>query len=309
MEIKKTSNHQQGEHEKFLMKSAVMAATFSAILILIAKIYGYIITDSMTILAMLIDSMLDIFSSIVNFIALSLALSPPDNNHRFGKNKIEDLAVFAQSMFFFGLGFFMIFSAIRRWITVQPVVEVDTGIYVMMFSMTLTGILVLYQLYVVRKTKARIVQADSLHYTTDFVSNLGAIISLYLSERWNFIDPLFSLLIAFYIFYGSYKLAVSSWKNLIDHEFSEEDKKKIFDLLSKYNDKIHGIHELKTRQAGSKYFIQFHLELPGDISLHDAHEISDEIMYEIEKLFPSAEVIIHQDPEGLEHNVNYREQI
>jgi len=290
-----------------LTKSALYCSTSIASCILLVKIYGFWVTDSMTLLASVIDSMLDIFSSLINLIAVILAIAPPDNNHRFGKNKIEDLAIFAQSIFFFALGAYMIFSAMQRFITPQIVSSLDTGINVMIISMMLTAVLLVYQSYVLRKTKSRIVTADKLHYFGDFLSNAVAIISLYLSAKWYIVDAICSIFIAIYIIVSAYKLFIQAVRNLIDHEFSKEDKSKILQVLARYSHDVYGVHELKTRYAGNKPFIQFHLEMPGDMSLLDAHKISDNITAELEALFIGAEVIIHQDPAGVEMEVKYRE--
>ncbi|HJK87609.1 MAG TPA: cation transporter dimerization domain-containing protein [Candidatus Megaira endosymbiont of Hartmannula sinica] len=108
--------------------------------------------------------------------------------------------------------------------------------------------------------------------------------------------------------YGSYGLFKSSLKNLVDEEFEEEDKKRLIEIISNCND-IKGIHELKTRWAGNKPFIQFHLELDQNLYLKEAHNISVRITRKIKEKFKGAEVIIHQDIFGDEENVAYREKI
>ena len=298
--------HTHGTDTK-LMKSALYFSIAIATCILVTKIYALLITDSVTILASAVDSALDIFSSIINLAAMIVSNMPPDNNHRFGKNKVEDLAVFAQSMFFFGLGVFTIFSAIKRCVIPEEVLRVDIGTYSMSICLILTGVLLVYQEYVIRRTKSKIVSADKLHYAADFLSNVVAIISLQLSQHWHFIDPTLSILIAMYIIYSSWQLFCGAFKNLVDHEFSAEEKARILLILAKYSKDIYGIHELKTRYAGTKPFIQFHLEMSGSISLLEAHEISENIALELEKVFEGAEIIIHQDPVGVENNVRYRE--
>lgn len=296
-------------HHPELMQKAQYLSVAVALSILTAKVYGWVATDSVSIFASLIDSLLDVSASAINLVAMRMALAPPDHDHRFGHDKIEDLAIFAQSMFFFASGLFTMFVALRRFISPEPVESFDTGLGVMVFAMTLTFGLVIYQSYVIKKTHSRIVAADKLHYLVDFLSNMVVVVSIYLSSKWIMVDSICGILIAVYIIHSSYGLFIQASKNLIDQEFSDEERGKILSILAGFNKDVLGVHELKTRHAGRKPFIQFHAEMKKDISLMEAHEISEKIVAAIEEVFQGAEVTVHQDPYGYESNVNYREVI
>jgi ferrous-iron efflux pump FieF len=266
-------------------------------------------TSSVSIFASLVDSLLDISASVINLIAMRLALAPPDHNHRFGHDKIEDLAVFGQAIFFFASGGFILFSAIKSLYAPVEISSPDVGVHVMIISMVLTLILITYQTYVIRKTHSTLIKADKLHYVGDFLANGAVIVSLYLSSTWYFIDAVFGSLIAIYIIHSSYDLFIKAIRNLIDEEFSDEERAKILAVLANFNDVILGVHELKTRHAGRKPFIQLHIEMEPTLNLIEAHKISDKISMAIEVVFKGAEVTIHQDPFGYEQEVNYREKI
>lgn len=296
------------EEQQKLIKLASYFSVVTASIILIAKIYGWFATESQSMLASLIDSMLDVSSSFINVIAIRFAMKPPDHEHRFGHEKYQDLAVFSQAIFFIVSSLFTLFSSSRALFEPRAITNSDKGIEVMYLCIVLTVILVAYQTYVLRKTKSMIIAADKLHYFTDFLTNIVVIISIYFSERFWFIDPLFGIAISLYIMHASYGLFKASLKNLVDEEFSNEDRAKIVAVISNFKN-IKGLHDLKTRHAADKAFIQLHLEMEGNMSLFEAHIISDQISLEIEKVFPGSEIIIHQDPEGVEHHVNYREQI
>nr|WP_253308404.1 cation diffusion facilitator family transporter [Rickettsia endosymbiont of Ceutorhynchus assimilis] len=291
-----------------LIKSASYLSFTIAAIILIIKTYGWFITNSQSMLASLIDSMLDISSSFVNLIAIRFAFQPPDYHHRFGHGKVQDLTIFSQSMFFFASALFTSFSSFKSLADGSYPENIAHGTNVMYLCIFLTVILVLYQTYVIKKTHSEIIKVDKLHYFTDLLTNILVIISINLSGRFWFIDPLFGVAISLYIFYASYSLFKKAFKNLIDQELPEEDRRKIIEIVNKHK-KIRGMHDMKTRYAAHKPFIQCHLEMDGNISLHNAHEISDEILLEILKEFPGAEIIIHQDPYGLEEQVNYRDEI
>ena len=165
-----------------------------------------------------------------------------------------------------------------------------------------------FQSYVIKKTRSKIIEADKLHYFSDFITNITVVISIYLSGKFWYLDALVGIGIALYIMYGSYRLLRLAIRNLADEEFPQKDKDMVLKIVSESVD-VKGIHELKTRYAAHKPFIQFHLELDGSITLNKSHEIADEIMSRLLKNFPDAEITIHQDPVGLEQDVKYREKI
>ena len=171
------------------------------------------------------------------------------------------------------------------------------GIYILIYSIVITLIIVLFQHYVMRRAKSNVIKADSLHYITDFLTNICAIIGIIIATNWNFplFDNLTASAIAIYIIFIAFGMFKKAFNNLMDHEMDENDRQKIISILN-YNKNILGFHDLKTRYAGVKPFIQFHLEMDGNLSLLEAHNISDQIATELMKHFPKAEIIIHQDP-------------
>lgn len=289
-----------------LLKRAQYLSVATATLICVIKTYSWIATDSVAIFASLIDSLLDVSSSFINMFALRLALVPPDHNHRFGHNKIEDLAVFGQSIFITISGLFALYAAGRNIVSTEQIEHSSIGIAAMAICCVLTVMLVLYQSFVIGKTHSSLIKADKLHYTSDLLTNVLVIISLYFSDRFIALDAIFGMFIACYVIYGSYGLFIKSLRNLVDEEFSDSERCKIIDIISQYNEVL-GIHEMKTRYAGNKPFIQFHIEMDGAMTLADSHRVSDKIMTSILEEFEGAEVTIHQDPAGLEPDNPYTE--
>ncbi len=278
-----------------LIKSSSYVSVTTALIILCVKMYALTSTSSQALLVSLVDSMLDMTSSIINLIAIRFALLPPDANHRFGHEKFQDLAIFSQSIFFFASCLFTLFSSSKALYMHDIPGNMEFGASIMYICMFLTLIVVLYQSYVFKKTQSKIVAADKLHYFSDFLTNIAVIASLYLSAKFWYIDGIIGILISLYIMKASFSFFRDAIRNLADEEFEDEDRNKIIAVIKNYSD-VKGMHELKTRSAASKPFIQFHLEIDGEFSLNKAHTISDEITAEILKLFPNAEIIIHQDP-------------
>ncbi|KJV56738.1 cation diffusion facilitator transporter family protein [Orientia chuto str. Dubai] len=178
----------------------------------------------------------------------------------------------------------------------------------MIISSVCIFILVCYQNYVYKKTQSYIVKVDKFHNFVDLLTNLSVIISLKISINLWFIDLIFAILISIYLLYGCIKLFRKALKNLLDHEFDKTEKQKILNII-RQNTQVLGVHELKTRYAGNKAFIQCHLEVDGNMTLLQAHEIAEDISTKIEQAFPDCEVLIHQDPAGYEQSVMYQEKI
>lgn len=278
-----------------LIKSASYASVITAIIIMLIKSYGWLATESQSMLASLVDSMLDITSSLINLIAVRIVLLPPDNNHRFGHDKFQDLAIFSQSIFFFASCLFTLFSSTKALYLQGKPGNHELGVSSMLLCTALAVILVIYQTYVIKKTHSKIIAIDKLHYFSDFLANLAVIASLYLSARFWYIDSLTGIVISLYIIRASYFLFKDAIKNLSDEEFADGEREQIIEIIKSYSE-VKGFHELKTRSAGNKPFIQFHLEMDGGLSLKRAHIISDKVYDKILEVFPNAEIIIHQDP-------------
>ena len=284
-----------------LMRVAAIASVSVALVLIATKFAAWVLTDSVSLLSTLIDSFLDAAASILNLIAVHHALQPADREHRFGHGKAEPLASLAQSAFICGSAVFLLIEAGQRIAHPRDIANTDIGYAVMVFSIVLTVILVGFQRYVVKKSGSIAINADSLHYQTDVLINLGVMVSLFLSSSlgWLYADPLIAALIAVYIVKGAWGIGNTALAILMDRELEDDERQKIRDIVMAHSE-VKGLHDLRTRSSGINSFIQFHLELDGEMKLRDAHEISEQVELELMDAFPNAEVIIHEDPEGVE---------
>jgi ferrous-iron efflux pump FieF len=282
-----------------LMRLATYASTAVAVTLILIKLVAWLSTDSVSLLATLIDSSLDALASLINLLAVRHALMPADKKHRFGHGKAEALAGLGQSMFIAGSAGFLVLEAFSRLIHPQPVGFIGVGIGVMVFSIVATLFLLAFQRHVIRKTGSTAIKADELHYRTDLLVNGSVIVALLLASRgWPGFDPVFALGIAAYIIYSSWQIARESVQHLMDEELPDEDRQRIIDTVLKHPH-TRGMHDLRTRRSGTTCFIQLHLELDDQLPLIKAHRISDQVEYKLHKLFPDAEIIIHEDPASI----------
>ena len=284
-----------------LMRRASYASVTVACILVIAKTVAWLMTGSVAMLSSLVDSMLDVLASIVVLLAVRQALIPADAEHRFGHGKAEPLAGLGQAVFIGGSAVFLLFEAGNRLIHPQPVENGIVGVTVMVLSIVLTLLLVTYQRYVVRKSGSVAIAADSVHYKADLLVNAGVIAGLLVPMvfGWHIVDPLVAIAVAAYISYSAWEIFQASYNMLMDHELPDEDRDRIKSIVLAHPE-VHDMHDLRTRSSGIRTFIQLHLEMDGEMNLLRAHRIADEIELQVLEAFPEAEVIIHQDPEGLE---------
>jgi divalent metal cation (Fe/Co/Zn/Cd) transporter len=163
-----------------LIRLAARASVAVAGLLIAAKLIAWTLTDSVGLLSTLIDSLLDIGASLLNLIAIRHALTPADEEHRFGHGKAEALAGLGQAAFVAGSAAFLLVQAGERLFRPRTLANIDVGIAVMVFSIIVTLALVMFQKYVARRTSSLAIGADSLHYETDVLANAGVIVSLIL---------------------------------------------------------------------------------------------------------------------------------
>ncbi len=285
-----------------LLKRATVSAVGVALILIVAKFYAWLSTGSVSLQATLMDSILDVAASAINYLAIRHSLKPADHEHRFGHGKIEALAGLGQSLFIMVSAIFIFKSAFERFFSPHPLSAPGIGIGVMIFSIFLTFALLRYQKYVVAKTKSTAIGAEAVHYQSDILINLSVLLSLALSGPLGllWIDALMGAGIALFILVCIIKISRTSLDILMDHELPDDIRRTIKKTVLSHP-KVHGLHDLRTRSTGSKHFFQLHLELDDQITLHQAHEISFEVETLIKKHYPNAEIIIHQDVKRDQH--------
>jgi len=281
------------------MKLATYASLATAVVLIVAKLVAWLWTDSVSILATLIDSCLDAAASLVNLLAVRHALEPADKEHRFGHGKAESLAGLGQATFIAGSAGFLLLEAAGRFIHPQPVQVVGIGIAVMIFSIIATMALMVIQRRAIAQSGSTAIKADYMHYVTDLMINISVIAALILASwGWSGFDALFAIAIVAFILYSSWGIAREAVKHLMDHELPDEDRKRIHKIVFRQKH-VKGMHDLRTRRAGTTTFIQLHLELDDNLTLLHAHSISDAVEARIRKAYPDSEIIIHEDPASL----------
>jgi len=286
-------NTQEHDH---LLRLTTYASVFTAALLIIIKLFAWQNTDSVGILASLVDSVMDMAASLINLFAVRHALRPADDEHRFGHGKTESLAGLGQAAFITGSAVFLILQAFGRFLNPEPLSNLQSGMGIILISLILTIGLVVFQRHTISKTGSVAIKADELHYKGDILGSIGILFALLLTYfGFSFADPLIGLLIGLYILYCAWGIGWESIQTLMDRELSIEIQGQI-EKIAKSHSKVLGIHDFRTRQSGLVNFVQMHIDLDKNMSLAEAHIIAEEVEANIISTFPNTDVIIHQDP-------------
>jgi ferrous-iron efflux pump FieF len=276
---------------------SILAAAF---LITLKLVTGFI-TGSISVWASLLDSTMDIFASIINYFAVRAASRPADEDHTYGHGKAESLAGLFQAIVIAASGIFLVRESIRRIINPNQTSSEWLGILTMLIAVVVSIALVARLKRVARETESPALQADATHYVTDIFTNLGALLALLIVglTPWQMADPIFSIVIAFYILWSAVSVGHESIDVLMDRRLPLDVDEQIATVVSSYRDEgVLGFHDLRTRRSGSQKFIDLHLEVERDMSLQDAHDVSVRVLRTIEAEIPRARVQIHTDPAG-----------
>ena len=284
------------EHAR-LLRRASGAALAVALFLALSKALAWWLSGSVSLLAGLTDSLLDGAASLINLLAVHYSLRPADDDHRYGHGKAEALAGLGQAAFIGVSALLVGAQGVDRLLHPQPLGAPLVGIVVIVVSLLLTAALLAYQRHVVRLTGSTAIRADSLHYRSDLLLNLSILVALVLaSYGWARLDAVFGIAIAFYILWSAASILREAAAVLMDTELSPEIGEDM-QRLARNVPGVLGCHDLRTRISGTRWFVQLHLELPGELSLSRAHALCDEVEAAIKAHYPRAEVLVHADPQ------------
>ncbi len=279
-------------------KATIVSTSVAAVLVIIKMTFG-ILSGSVAVLASAIDSLLDLSVSAFNYFALHNAEKPADDKFNFGRSKIEPLAAVIEGTIISVSALFILYQAVSNIVNTKELSHLDESLAVMLISIILTGFLVLFLNHIAKKTNNMVIKADALHYKTDLFSNAAVLVAIFLVSYTGeaLIDSILGVGIAIYMVISAYPIIKEGVLMLLDAALEKEEVDKIHALLQA-DKEITNYHYLLTRRSGSDIFISVHVVFNVTITLFDAHNITDRLEVDIEKLFPdnSVQIIVHMDP-------------
>lgn len=281
-----------------LARRAALASVCSAILLGSLKAWAAWTTGSVAVLASLADSVLDLFASLVTLGGVHWASQPADEEHRFGHGKAEALAALFQVVVIAVSALAILVRAIERLRGGDLAASPESGIAVSVVAIVVTLALTRYQKHVIDRTGSIAIGTDRIHYTSDLLLN-AAVIAALLLDAWGLVgaDPVFGIGIAMWLLFGAWRASEAAIDQLMDKEWPEERRRAFVEVAAR-NPALKNLHDLRTRSSGNRDFVQFHIWVNPDMTVHQAHHVVESLERELSEAFPGTEILIHVDPEG-----------
>ncbi len=281
------------------LRTAALSVVSNSTLILLKVIAGTV-TGSVAILTEAIHSSIDLIASMVAFFSVRKAGEPADESHRYGHEKLENLAAATEGILILLGAAVIAFEAIRRLIRGGEVKFAGIGIAVIGLSMAVNLIVSGVILRTARRTDSAALAADAAHLRTDAVTSAGVLVALVLVQitgaQW--LDPAVALLVAASIVPTGVRLMLRSSRILVDEALPGDEVAVIRQAIEEFGGRgIVGYHELRTRRAGARRYVDLHVQFQDGTSLESAHRTAHELQEEIGRRLGGADVLIHLEPE------------
>ena len=270
-----------------------------AVLLIALKAFALGASGSVSILASLADSSLDLIASLTTFYAVRWAAAPADADHRFGHGKGEAMAALVQAGLVFASAVFIGWEALQRMFDPRPVVGGSWAVGVVILSIVLTGLLVWLQTRSLKASGSMAVSADRAHYAADLASSAVVLIGV-ISGAWLAapgLDAAAGLVVAVWLFWGAFGVLKGAGDQLLDREASDADRVALTNAVLS-DTRIGGVHQLRTRLSGERLMVQMHIDLDRTLSFEASHDIVVSAENRVKAAFPDADVLIHADPRG-----------
>uniref|UniRef100_A0A7V4N309 Cation transporter n=1 Tax=Thermodesulfobacterium geofontis TaxID=1295609 RepID=A0A7V4N309_9BACT len=283
-----------------------LLSLFVSILIFIFKLTAFFITKSVAIYSDAMESIVNIISAIIAFLGSKIALKPPDEKYPYGYTKLEYFISIIEALFILFASISILWKVYQQFLNPKPFTHLRIGILLIFITIILNSILSLHIYKQGKKENSPILISHASHLFTDVLTTAGVITGVYIAHFSKFliIDPLIGLIIGINILYLGCRIIKDSIIALLDISLPQEKIDSIQKIIettiknSSYETYIiHNVHDLKTRRAGRKGFVEFHLTVSGNMPVKEAHNLCDELEKKITEKFPELSVTIHIEPE------------
>lgn len=282
-----------------LTRSAAYASIAVAVFLAVLKSWAAWRTGSTAMLGSLADTALDLVASVATLAGVWVAAQPADEDHRFGHGKAEALAAVFQVMLIALSASGIAFRAISHLVYGGETTAAGEGIAVSVAAILATFALLAWQRHVIRRTGSLAIRTDNVHYQSDLLLNLAVIAALVLDQYLGLsqADPLFGLAIAAWLLWGAWRAGSEAIDQIMDREWSEEKRQRFVERAARHPE-LTNLHDLRTRTSGAHDFVQFHVDLPGSMTVAEAHDVIERVEADLCGEFPRMELLIHIDPQG-----------
>ena len=281
-------------------KGAIKLSLIVIITLVALKLVAAVITGGISIIAQVVDSLLDVIAITVTLFAVRAAAKPADKEHPFGHGKVENIAGVGQAALIFTAGGLIIFTAVRRIITGATLELTEVGIGVMAASIVASIFLSRHLYRVARATDSIALEANAHNIATDVYSAsavMGGLIAIRLTGL-NILDPIIALGVSALIIKAAYGVLKKSFGPLIDTRLPQAEEDAIESCIVEQGYQLVDFHDLRTRKSGAQRYVELHLTVPKDASVEKAHQVSDRLEQCIKARLPNTTITIHTEPCG-----------
>ncbi|MBU0487085.1 MAG: cation diffusion facilitator family transporter [Bacteroidetes bacterium] len=279
-------------------------------LLVIAKVIAGLLSGSVSIISEAIHSGVDMVAAIIAYFSVKISSKPADESHPYGHGKFENVSGTVEGLLIFVAAGWIIFEAIEKLRNPGEIEFPLLGVIVMAVS-CVVNIIVSSKLYKVAKAEDSIaLEADALHLRTDVYTSLGVGIGLLIIWLGDvlfpeydlvWIDPVIAIIVALMIIKAAFDLTKRAVMDLLDVKLPEAEIKEILEILETNKAHFREFHKFKTRKAGAERFVEFHMVVPGTMTVRESHDICDLLVSKIKEKYSGIQVIIHVEPDDPEH--------
>jgi len=285
------------QHNTKRKMGAIRLSLGTAIFLAGFKLTVGILTQSVVILSLAVDSLADILSSLFNLFFLKQAEKPADEDHHFGHGKFENFGSLLQGFILFGTAGFVVFKAITKLIDAQPVHQIDLALGAIVISFGVSFFVGKHIQKVGKESHSSLLIVESSHLLMDSYLYLAAILGLVFARfGFGYFDPIAGFFVAGTVIWASAKIIKSSFDALTDKALIDTDNARIIEIIKDHYPTILGFDRFKSRKSGPKKFVNFRLFLCKRMTLEKSHDVVDHIEREIEKKILNSDVMAHAEP-------------
>lgn len=278
------------------------------------KWLAYILTGSVALYSDALESIVNIVAAGTALIAVQVSRRPADNNHPYGHTKAEYFSAVLEGVLIVLAAMAIVHEAWPRLLAPQPIAELSVGLLIALGASGINTALGWFLIRSGRKARSPAVVADGQHILTDVLTSVGVVLGIGLAwlSGWWVLDPLLAIAVAINILWVGWRLVRDSVGGLMDESASETE---LAEIRSALNYALEGlategrvleIHDLRTRRAGPRTFVEFHLVVPGATSVEQAHQICDRLENALKASLDGVHTTIHVEPDYKAKHTTFR---
>ncbi len=279
---------------------AARLSVFSNGFLVIMNLTVGLISGSVSIMSEAIHTFIDMLAAIMAYFSVKVSDKPADKQHPYGHGKYENISGVIEALLIFVASGWIIYHSINRLTSSHAIdhTGLTLGFIVMIISATVDFFVSRHMYRVAKETDSIALKADALHLSVHVYTSLGigASLAVIYFTGWNFLDPVAAIVVAAFILKEAFEILVEAFKPLIDNALPEEEQKIIVETIGKFKSDTVKYHMLRTRKMGSNREIDFHLEVDGNMTVKESHDLCDKIEDDLKKQLPNMDITIHVEP-------------